>query len=162
GSAMRWIRRWSGPKTIWRPSTSAWICRAGGGYRIARSPIRPGWRVGSSCLPTDADARARPACLPGECPPAYACGEGLLLYFAPKACRSRLCWWICASTTTGTSSTRKPVVFYSEDGKNANKKPGGLRFRVRGSRRGEGAAGLLQPDYLALDALVALLANDSA
>src|SRR5690606_20806548 len=32
---------------------------------------------------------AWPAGLRGECPPASACGEGLLLDFAPKACRPR-------------------------------------------------------------------------
>src|SRR5690606_14760985 len=37
----------------------------------------------------DLTGPARPAGLRGQCPPASACGECLLLDFAPKACRSR-------------------------------------------------------------------------
>src|SRR3546814_11198997 len=56
---------------------------------LHRTPGRVSCFLSDRAPRRDLTGPARPAGLRGECPPASACGGCLLLYFAPKACRSR-------------------------------------------------------------------------
>src|SRR3546814_2614063 len=81
-------------KTAYEMRISDWssdVCSSDLGSFFCSSPPKSGVRA---FLPDRTHRRdlagpARPAGLRGKCPPASACGECLLLDFAPKACRPR-------------------------------------------------------------------------